>query len=164
MLPLAGFEVARGGMGFAGALVASTAGSLAGASALYAIARRGGRPLVLRLRGMLRLDEAALHRAEQRFARHSSKVVLLGRMVPGLRSIVSLPPGVLRMPFGRYLALTAIGSLAWNALLIGAGQQLGTRWSDVAAIVGPAAQIVLAGSVVALAGWWALRRRRRSTP
>lgn len=164
VLPLAGFEVARGGLTFAGALAASTLGSLLGASFLYALARRGGRPLLLRMRRVLRIDEAGLERAEKRFARHSAKVVLLGRMVPGLRSIVSLPPGLLRMPFGRYLALTAVGSLAWNALLIVAGQQLGARWSDVAGVVAPAAQIVLVASTALVGGWWLVRGRRRRRP
>lgn len=163
VLPLVGFEVARGSLTFTGALVASTIGSLLGASALYALARRGGRPLVLRMRRVLRVDHAGLERAEERFARHSGKVVLLGRLVPGLRSIVSLPPGLLRMPFTRYLMLTGIGSLAWNALLIAAGRQLGTRWADVAGIVGPAAQIALVTSAVLLGGWW-LARRRRAQP
>lgn len=160
VLPLAGFEVGRGNLNFFGALAASTVGSLIGASALYAVARRGGRPLVLRMRGALRFDEATLDRAERRFERHSTKVVLLGRMVPGMRSIVSLPPGLLRMPFGRYLALTAIGSLAWNALLIVIGQQLGSGWATVANVVGPLAQIVLLVAVALSIGWWLLRRRR----
>lgn len=161
VLPLAGFEVARGNLNFFGALVASTVGSLIGASVLYAIARRGGRPLILRLRGALRIDEPALERAERRFERHSAWIVLLGRMVPGLRSVVSLPPGLLRMPFGRYLALTAAGSLAWNLLLIVLGQQLGSRWADVAGVVAPIAQVVLIASVPLVGGWLLLRRRRR---
>lgn len=98
MLPLAGYEVARGNLGFVSALVASMLGSLIGASVLYGIARRGGRPLILRLRGTLRIDELALERAERRFERHSAPIVLLGRMVLGLRSVVSLPPGLLRSP------------------------------------------------------------------
>jgi membrane protein DedA with SNARE-associated domain len=56
-------------------------------------------------------------------------LVVLGRMVPGIRSAVSIPPGLPRMPFGRCLALTFAGSLVWNAALILAGQQLGSRWS-----------------------------------
>jgi membrane protein DedA with SNARE-associated domain len=162
VLPLAGFEVARGNLNLFGALVAATLGSLVGASVLYFIARRGGRPLVLRLRGALRVDEPALERAERRFERHSAWIVLLGRMVPGLRSIVSLPPGLLRMPFGRYLALTATGSLAWNALLIVLGQQLGSRWSDVAGWVAPIAQIVLIACVPLVVGWMLVRRQRRA--
>ncbi len=162
VLPLAGFEVARGNLNLFGALVAATLGSLVGASVLYFIARCGGRPLVLRLRGALRVDEPALERAERRFERHSARIVLLGRMVPGLRSIVSLPPGLLRMPFGRYLALTATGSLAWNALLIVLGQQLGSRWSDVAGWVAPIAQIVLIACVPLVVGWMLVRRQRRA--
>ena len=164
VLPLAGFEVARGNLTFAGALAAATAGSLIGAGVLYLVARSGGRPMVLRLRGVLRVDEAALERAERRFERHSAWIVVLGRMVPGLRSVVSLPPGLLRMPFGRYLALTAAGSTAWNALLIVLGQQLGSRWGDVASVVGPIAQIVLIACVPLVIGWLVLRRRRASAP
>lgn len=127
VLPLAGFEVGRGNLSLVGALAASTAGSLIGASVLYLLARRGGRPLVLKLRRVLRVSEEDLDRSEQRFRRHSAWMVVLGRMVPGLRSLVSLPPGLLRMPFGRYLALTLTGSLVWNTALIVAGQQLGSR-------------------------------------
>lgn len=89
-------------------------------------------------------------------------IMLLGRMVPGLRSIVSLPPGLLRMPFGRYLALTALGSLAWNALLIVLGRQLGSQWTAVAGVVGPIAQIVLLACIPLVTGWFVLRRRARS--
>jgi membrane protein DedA with SNARE-associated domain len=92
VLPLAGFEVGRGNLSFAAALAWSTAGSLIGASVLYALARRGGRPLILRLRGVLRFSEDDLERAERRFERHSAWIVVLGRMVPGLRSAVSVPP------------------------------------------------------------------------
>lgn len=161
VLPLAGFEVGRGNLTFAGALAAATVGSLIGATVLYLIARRGGRPLVLRLRGVIGVDEAALDRAERRFERHSTWIVLFGRMVPGLRSLVSLPAGLLRMPFGRYLALTAAGSLAWNALLILLGQQLGRRWADVAGVVGPVAQVVVIACVPLAGGWLLLRHRRR---
>jgi membrane protein DedA with SNARE-associated domain len=160
VLPLAGFEVARGNLSFAGALAAATAGSLLGASLLYALARRGGRPLVLRLRSVLRLTEEDLDRAERRFERHSAWIVVLGRMVPGIRSAVSVPPGLLRMPFRRYLALTLLGSLIWNAALIVAGQQLGSRWEDVGKVVGPVAHWVLIAIVPLLLVAWIVRRRR----
>ena len=161
VLPLAGFEVGRGKLDFAGALAAATAGSLIGAGALYAFARGGGRPLVLRLHRVLRLDEHDLERAERRFERHSAWIVVFGRMVPGLRSAVSLPPGLLRMPFGRYLALTLAGSLVWNAALIFAGQQLGSRWSQVAVVVEPVAQWVLVSIVPLLAVGLVVRRRMK---
>lgn len=163
VLPLAGFEVGRGNLSFAGALAAATAGSLLGAGALYALARRGGRPLVLRLYRVLRLEEGDLERAERRFARHSAWIIVTGRMVPGLRSAVSVPPGLLRMAFGRYLALTFIGSVVWNTALIFAGQQLGSRWTDVGDVVGPIAQWVLVACVplLLLAFLVRLRVKRR---
>jgi membrane protein DedA with SNARE-associated domain len=162
VLPLAGFEVARGNMSFAGALGAATAGSLIGASFLYGLARSGGRPLVLRLRSVLRISEEDLDRAERRFERHSGWIVVLGRMVPGIRSAVSVPPGLLRMPFRRYLALTLAGSLVWNAALILAGQQLGSRWSEVGDFVGPIAHWVLIAVIPLVVVFFLVRRRRRA--
>lgn len=97
-------------------------------------------------------DEAALARAEERFARHGTWFVLLGRMVPGIRSLVSLPPGLLRMSMGRYVAVTAAGSLAWNALLIALGQQLGSRWTEVESVVAPVATIVAGAALRAAVG------------
>jgi len=160
VLPLAGFEVGRGNLNLWGALAASTAGSVIGASVLYLLARRGGRPLVLRMRRFLRVDEEDLDRAERRFRRHSAWMVVLGRMVPGVRSLVSLPPGLLRMPFGRYLALTLTGSLVWNTALIVAGQQLGSRWDEVGGVVGPIAQWVIVAIIpLTIAGVVARHRR-----
>jgi membrane protein DedA with SNARE-associated domain len=163
VLPLAGFEVGRGNLSLAGAIAASTAGSLIGASTLYALARRGGRPLILRLRTFLRVGEDDLDRAERRFRRHSTWIVVLGRMVPGLRSAVSLPPGLLRMPFGRYLALSLIGSLVWNTALIVAGQQLGSRWDQVGGVVGPVAQWVLVALIPITIAVLLLRHRSSGT-
>jgi membrane protein DedA with SNARE-associated domain len=161
VLPLAGFEIASGRFSFAAALAASTAGSLIGASTLYVIARRGGRPMILRFRRALRIDEADLARAEERFRHHTAWMVVLGRMVPGLRSAVSLPPGLLRMPFGRYLLLTLIGSLVWNAALLFAGQQLGSQWEEVGHLVEPVARWVLLTIIpLTLVGLWIRRRRR----
>ncbi len=161
VLPLAGYEVARGGMVFVTALAASTAGSVVGALLLYLIARRGGRPTVLRLQRILRVDEAALARAERSFESRGTWFVLLGRMVPGIRSLVSLPPGLLRMPVGRYIALTATGSLVWNALLITLGQQLGSRWTEVERVVAPIATLTGAGALLAAVVAFFLWRRRR---
>jgi membrane protein DedA with SNARE-associated domain len=162
VLPLAGFEVGRGNLSLVGALVASTAGSLIGASLLYALARRGGRPAVLRLRSILRVNEEDLERAEHRFQRHSAWMVVLGRMVPGIRSLVSVPPGLLRMPFGRYLALTFVGSVVWNGVLIVAGQQLGSRWDEVGGVVGPVAQWVVVAIIPLTVIALIVHRRKRA--
>jgi membrane protein DedA with SNARE-associated domain len=162
ILPFAGFLVGRGELGFLPALVASTAGSLSGALILYALGRWGGRNLILRYGRFLRVKEADLDRAEGWFDKYDQWVVLFGRMVPGVRSVVSIPAGMLRMPFLQFVLLTTAGSAAWNALLLGAGWYLGENWQQIQGIVGSVSNFVLILVAVALvfaAIWWWRRRR-----
>ncbi len=164
VLPLAGFLVGRGEIGAAQALVASTAGSLAGAFALYALGRWGGRSLVLRHGGLLRVGEADLDRAEGWFERYGDFVVFFARMVPLARSVVSIPAGAAKMPLARFALLTTAGSALWNALLIGAGYLLGANWSRVGVFVGTYSNVALTAlaiAALALALRWWLRRKRR---
>ena len=163
ILPFAGFLVGRGELGFLPVLFASTAGSLLGALVLYALGHWGGRTLILRYGRFLRVKEADLDRAEGWFDRYDEWVVLFGRMVPGVRSLVSIPAGMLGTPFVRFVLLTTAGSAAWNTLLLGAGWYLGDNWQQIADIVGSASNVVLilvAVALVSAAVWW-LRRRGR---
>lgn len=157
VLPLAGFQVSRGLLSFGGALIAATVGSLVGALVLYALGRGGGRPLILRNARLLRITPQRLERAEDWFDRHGAWVVLLGRLIPGARSVVSVPAGLACMPLWRFVGLTTLGSLAWNALLIAAGDALGANWTRVAEVIGPISTVVLGGAVVAVALWGAHR-------
>jgi membrane protein DedA with SNARE-associated domain len=161
ILPFAGFLVGRGELGFLPALVASTAGSLSGAVILYGLGRWGGRNLILRYGRYLRVKEADLDRAEGWFDKYDEWVVLFGRMVPGVRSVVSIPAGMLRTPFLQFVLLTTAGSAAWNALLLGAGWYLGENWQQIAGVVGSVSNFVLvffAVALVAAAIWWWRRR------
>jgi membrane protein DedA with SNARE-associated domain len=110
---------------------------------------------VLRYGSVLRVKEADLERAEGWFGCYDDAVVLFGKMVPGLRSLVSVPAGMLRMPLWRFSLLTALGAAVWDALLLGAGWYLGANWERVAGVVGPVSAAVLA---VALVRWWGRRR------
>lgn len=151
VLPLAGYQVSRGVLTFVVALLAATTGSLLGALLLYELGRSGGRPLVLRFGPLLRISPERLDRAERWFARRGDWVVLLGRLVPGARSVVSVPAGLARMSVARFCVLTTLGSLAWNALLIAAGQALGARWTRVGEVIGPASTyVILALALVGL--------------
>lgn len=166
VLPLAGYEVFRGNLAFVTTVLAATAGSLIGALILYAIGRYGGRPAVDRWGRLLRVSNADVDRAERWFDRWGDWVVLLSRMVPLVRSVVSIPAGILEMSIVRFVVLTTIGSLLWNILLIGAGYQLGSRWEDVAHFVGQFsdAMKVVAVLAVAATGIWLWRRRPTPTP
>jgi membrane protein DedA with SNARE-associated domain len=162
ILPLAGYLVERGELAFAAVLLTSTAGSVLGAVLLYEAARRGGRPFARRFLRVARLQESKLEEAERWFARRGALIVLLGRCVPGMRSLVSLPAGVLRMPRWEYVLLTTVGSLVWNGVLVGAGYALGAQWERVSEVVGPVSGPLLATTLLVAAALvlWRVRRAR----
>lgn len=162
VLPLAGFLVGRGDLGFWQALLASTSGSVAGALILYALGRYGGRRLVLRYGRFLRVDEDSLDRADGWFRRYGDWVVLFARVVPFARSVVSIPAGTMKMPAIRFTVMTALGSFAWNTLLIGAGVILGANWQQVEAWIGSYSNVVLVVTAVAIAILLVLRQLRKS--
>ncbi len=149
VLPLAGFLVGRGELDFLGALGASTLGSLIGALVLYSLGRWGGRALVLRHGGKLRVSAEDLDRTEGGFARYGDAVVLGARVVPFARSVVSIPAGTSRMPPVRFTVLTTVGSGVWNAALIGAGYALGANWDRVSRWVCAYSDVVLVAVVAA---------------
>lgn len=166
VLPLAGFVAGRGDASLAGMVVAATVGSVAGAWVLYALAAAiGPRRLhrfVVRYGGWFRVHEHDLRRAETWFDRRAGAAVLVGRCIPLVRSIVSVPAGFRHMPFLRFTVFTAAGSLLWNATLIGAGALLGERWERVGDVVGllQAAVVLLAVAGVAAFVWVKLVRPR----
>ena len=162
VLPLVGVQVSAGLLVFWAATLAATVGSVLGAWALYAVGRWGGRPAVLRLSRFLGVREERMSRAEQWFARHGTVVVLLSRVIPGLRGLASLPAGTLRMPMARFLVLTAIGAFCWNAALIGAGVLLATPGRSLLdAVAATAPYLALAAAGAALA--WMSHRGRSLT-
>jgi membrane protein DedA with SNARE-associated domain len=164
VLPLAGFESARGELPLPGVVVAATLGSLVGALVLYWLGRYGGRPAIDRWGKVLRVTDKELALSEGWFSRWGTAVVLVARVVPLARSVVSIPAGMMRMPLGRFVGLTTLGSLAWNILLIGAGHQLGSRWEEVSDLVGRSSELVLLAAIVGVlgAGVILFSRRRKA--
>ena len=151
VLPLAGFYVSEGVLQFGLALLVATAASVLGALILYAVGRYGSRPMLLRYGRHLRITLEQLDRADDWFDVHGPKIVLIGRLAPGIRSLVSVPAGASQMSIGLFVILTAIGSGLWNAALIGVGAALGENWHQVRDYLGPAGAIVLAAALLTLA-------------
>ncbi len=162
VLPFAGWEVAQGELLLLPAFLAATAGSVVGALILYSLARRRGRRAILATHRVSRVTAADLDRADARFRRHGVLLVLFGRCVPGLRSIVSVPAGMSSMPLAKFTALTAIGSGVWNAALIGAGVALGSRFDRVGDVLGPLSTAVVALLAFAAPALLVVVRRRRA--
>ena len=160
VLPLAGYLAGRGDLDFVTVLAAATIGSVLGALLLYAAGARLGRDRASALLCRLPLvEERDVRRAETWFDDHGPSAVLLGRLVPGVRSLVSLPAGAQRMPLGRFTALTAVGSLQWNSVLVGAGALLGRQWQVVERYA-DVLNYAVTGAVVLLVAWFVVRRLR----
>jgi len=103
-------------------------GSAIGASITYWVARRGGRPLVDRFAKLFRIDLRYIERVEDQCRTWGAGIVLVGRVIPGVRTLVSIPAGLVRIPFLKFFAATFIGAYLWCTLLIGAGYLLGHEW------------------------------------
>lgn len=132
---------------FLGAVYA-TLGSVAGASLAYWTARLGGRPVVLRLAKLARIQPAQIETAEALMVRWGSGIVLFGRLIPGVRTLISIPAGLAKMPFPKFLAATAAGAYIWCAILIGAGYMLGKEWMLISGLVKTYAPWALGGGVI----------------
>jgi len=141
--------------------VCATLGAYVGALALYWLGAWLGYERVYRLAGRKRFIFASqkdIERGSALFDRHGSWVIALGRCVPVVRSIVSLPAGMRRMPMGKFSVLTLAGTGVWNAAFIGAGWALTERWERVDHYMGPVSLVVVAVLLVGL-GVLAWRRR-----
>jgi membrane protein DedA with SNARE-associated domain len=161
VLPVAGYLARTGRMSLLAVFLAATAGSLLGAVLLHRLGSWLGPERSRRVLGRLPLvDEADVAKAFAWFERHGRAAVLVGRLVPVVRSFVSVPAGVVRMPWSQFLAYTLVGSAVWNGALIGAGVALGTQHELVERYVGVLDRALLAAlaAVVVLA---VVRRVRR---
>jgi membrane protein DedA with SNARE-associated domain len=135
VLPLAGFVAAEGDLHLAIVIVAGSAGSLAGATVWYAIGRRVGeqrlRAWVARHGKWITLTEEDVDRSQAWFKRHGAAAVFFGRLVPGVRTLVSLPAGFTPMPLAAFLLYSALGTAAWTSALAYAGVVLQANFTLV---------------------------------
>jgi membrane protein DedA with SNARE-associated domain len=160
LLPLAGYLVQTGRESLLPVFLLATAGSVLGAALLYQLGRWLGPERSRRALGRLPLVDAGdVERAFDWFARHGRSAVLVGRLVPVVRSFVSVPAGVVRMPWPRFLLYTTLGSALWNALLIGGGMLLGTQYELVERYTGVLDRALVVAVVLAV-GALVVRRVR----
>jgi membrane protein DedA with SNARE-associated domain len=132
------------------AIAVATVGSVVGAVVGYVIGAWGGRPLLDRYGRYVGIDAAELDRADRWFERWGAWAVFLGRMVPLVRTFVSYPAGISRMPIGRFVAFSTLGSLPWNAALIYAGFVVGENYPAIEAALKPWEYVIYALVLVAI--------------
>jgi len=163
IMPSAGFAASRGEMNLLMVIAVGTLGSVLGTLPLYYVGRAFGEKRLMewadRYGKWLTLSGKDIKKADDWFDRHGTKAVLFGRMVPGIRSLLSLPAGMSEMPLPKFLVYSAIGSGLWATALSGAGYVLGENYDRVEQYVGPASKVILVVVVVA-AVWWFVQRKR----
>ena len=157
ILPLAGFLTGQGRMNYFIAVFAATVGSIAGALVFYAVGHYFGEA---RVRWIIRhwgkwlgFKEEDMDSADIWFDRHGGIAVALCRVVPIVRSLISIPAGLRKMRMATFVMYTAAGSLVWNTVLITAGYILGNNWRHVEEYVGILQYVVIV-VVIAIVGWW----------
>jgi membrane protein DedA with SNARE-associated domain len=132
VLPLAGFLASQGRLSVLLTIVAATVGSVLGALALYELGARVGSARLHRwVDRMPLLEEEDLDKGRGLVPPARGGSVLLGRCIPVVRSLISVPAGVERMPHWRFLLLTTLGSGVWNSFFVLAGYALGSRFGQV---------------------------------
>jgi len=169
VMPFAGFVVGQGKASFLPVWAAGTFGAVLGAVVLYYIGRWADEPIVRRFvrrfGKWFLLSEADLDRVLQAFARHGEAIVFFGRLIPIVRSLISLPAGMQRMPMGKFLLFTTLGAAIWTAVLTAAGVILGANWDQVLDIVRRYEQLTLAVLVILVIAFFVIRisqRRKQS--
>jgi membrane protein DedA with SNARE-associated domain len=153
VMPLAGFFVVQYPQRFSllGVAVAGAAGCLLGSAAAYWIGRSGGRPLLLRYGRYVLISQADSDRADRLFARHGNVVTFFSRLLPVVRTYISLPAGIARMDFTRFSVYTLLGSLPWCLALAWVGTKLGENSSQLATIFHGLDVVIVAVVIAAVA-------------
>jgi membrane protein DedA with SNARE-associated domain len=167
ILPYAGFLISdpsqiepltKGPWNFWIAVVAATIGNTLGSLVAYAIGAYGGRPFLERYGKYLLIRPHEIELADSFFAKHGAATVFIGRLLPIVRTFISFPAGVARMPLGRFITYSTVGAFLWSMLLIYAGMLLGANWVHIRELLQPfdlaiAIAVVL---MVVLFIWWRL--------
>ncbi len=162
VLPVAGFAAGQGRLSLWAVIVWTTVGSLVGSWIVYGAGALLGRDRTRALAARIPLVRPhEIDRAEAWFERRGRAAVLLARMVPVVRSLISLPAGIQHMPLPAFTALTAAGSLVWNTAFVLLGYWLGGNWRLVEEYGGMVSKAVVALAVLAVARWFLVRLRRR---
>ena len=167
IMPVAGLRAADGPMSLFGVIASGTAGAMVGNIFWYLVARWVGFkrfcPFIERHGRWLTMDYYDVERVERLFGRFGAVVVAIGRLIPTIRSVVSIPAGLVRMRLPRFLFWSALGTGAWSGLLAAGGYLLGQRFDRVDEVIGPLSSIIVT-AILLFYVWRQLTWSRRHKP
>jgi membrane protein DedA with SNARE-associated domain len=166
IMPLGGFAAAQGKMTFPLVILAGTIGSVIGQLPLYYLGNFLGKKRLMHLADRygkwLAISGDDIDKSMGWFSRHGGRAVLLCRLVPGVRSFISIPAGICGMALPRFLFYSFIGMGVWASILGYAGYALGQNYERVEHYIGPVSYVVFGGLAIALIIW--VIRRKRNPP
>jgi membrane protein DedA with SNARE-associated domain len=164
IMPVAGARAARGPLTLWGVIASGTAGAMLGNLFWYALARvigmRRFRPFIGKYGRWLTMDWDDVEKAERMFGRFGGLIVSVGRMLPTIRSVISIPAGLLSMRLKSFLLWSTLGTMVWTAALASAGWGLGKAFKDIEKVLGPLSTAVIV-AIVAAYLWRQLTWRKR---
>lgn len=161
IMPFGGYLAYAGHLNLLMVIVMGTLGNVVGSLVAYYVGKFGGRALILKYGRVVRLSERHLQLAERWFDKRGEWTVLLGRLLPGIRTFISLPAGIANMNIGRFVLLSAVGSLPWVAVLGYAGFKLGQNWDRMKHYTHPLLYVAVA-LVIAFVGYLVLKSRQKT--
>jgi membrane protein DedA with SNARE-associated domain len=167
ILTFGGYMTTQTDMTALGVILISTAGSVVGALILYGIGQfldvARLEKIVDRWGRVLRLTRKDIHKADAWFDKYGIWTVLFCRLIPLIRSLISIPAGMANMKFGLFLLFTTVGTLIWNTILVSVGAAVGDNWESIVGVMDVYSNVAYA--LIAIAGlaviWWYLRFRKR---
>ena len=159
IMPFAGFAVSEGAMTLIGITVAGVLGNLVGSWIAYWVGLYGGRPFIDKYGKYVLLRHHHVELAERWFAKYGPAAVFFSRMLPIVRTFISLPAGIARMPFWKFTLYTVLGCVPWVFFLGWLGTRLGVHWEDIRPYLHYADYAVVA-ALVAIVVWGVLKWRK----
>jgi membrane protein DedA with SNARE-associated domain len=161
IMPFSGFLVSEKKLDFTITILAGSVGNLVGSIATYYLGQKIRRELILKYGRFLFIREGHLEFAERVFQKHGSKITFAARLLPAVRTYVSLPAGIGRTPIKTFVVYSFAGSLVWNALLVYVGMKLGESWKNIQ-MYSPILDGIAAAAVIVFIIWfiWGSKRFR----
>ncbi len=163
IMPFSGYLVSQGRFTLWGVSLAGAVGCTLGSAIAYGVGAYGGRPFILKYGRYFLISAHEMDRADRWFARYGMSATFISRLLPVIRTFISLPAGIARVPFGRFLFYAFLGSLPWSWALAYVGLLLGEHWDRVGGVLHSLDVVIVAG-LLAGAAWFVWRHWPRRLP
>lgn len=159
VLAYGGYMVSEGTIGFIGAIIAGVIGGTIAQIFIYWIGRYGGRPFLDKYGKYLLIKKHHIDMSENWFQKYGAGVVFSARFIPVVRHAISIPAGIARMPFLKFVVLTVLAIIPWSILFVYLGIQLGSQWDDVENIAGTYTTPIMILAIVVIALYFVIKKR-----